>query len=72
MNQRAKTVRFRLATSDRALIDVVDGGSVTYWTAKLRCSWPQLRHAVKQVGGDSEKVSAFLTRVCPAVCEGPV
>jgi hypothetical protein len=36
-------------------IDVTDCRSVTYWTSKLRCSWPQLSYAIKQVGKRSFK-----------------
>jgi Protein of unknown function (DUF3606) len=61
MNEQARSIeRTGQLAARPALIDVGDGSSVTYWTARFKCSWPQLHHAVKQVGGDSDKVRTFL------------
>jgi Protein of unknown function (DUF3606) len=61
MNHQTQSVERAILPSRPTVIDVKDGRSVMYWTSKLKCSWPQLDHAIKQVGSDPAKVKAFLS-----------
>jgi hypothetical protein len=47
---------------DPTRINASSGREVIYWTAKLKCSWPQLANAVKQVGTNASTVETFLRR----------
>jgi Protein of unknown function (DUF3606) len=48
---------------DPTRIDLNNGSEVTIWAAKLKCSWPQLAHAVKQVGNEAHAVETHLRRL---------
>jgi Protein of unknown function (DUF3606) len=61
MNQQGQVERPTHSAVRPATIDARNGSSVVYWTSQLKCSWPQLDHAVKQVGNDPAKVKAFLS-----------
>jgi hypothetical protein len=61
MNRQGHVERQTQVGVQPTSIDARNGRSVMYWTSKLKCSWPQLDHAVKQVGNDPAKVKAFLS-----------